>query len=445
MKLPSLWWVILIAIIFLTPWRINPAEAQGDQIVVKALEVTSEFPEGIRFHVDVESPTPITDITLQFRVIGHRSARYQRPEAFTPSTRVQTDFLVRTDTYDRYLPPGSDVHYFLEIKTQGGQELATEPRLFTYLDVRFDWEEVKEGNTSILYYGSGGSLARTVLDTVVLTLQDMEPLLGVNQERSIRLVVYNSASDMVDALPLASETQRRQLLTQGQTYSPQGLILLLGAPADIVRIASHEVIHILMHEAADNPLREIPVWLNEGMAEYGSRDAGSSYDRVLAIAVAEDRLIPFRQLTTRPGLAEDITLLYSEAKSFVAFLVDTFGGEKLRQMLRLLKSGRPMNEALQQTYGANLDELENQWRGSIGASLIQVFQEPQAKPTPTPVPTLPPLTLVLSTPAPASTSRSESRRGQGLSCGASPPGAALDLSAALFALGVMALVIKKRR
>ena len=444
-------WGTLAAALLLAFWGVGPLSAQGDGIVVKSLEVASEFPDGIRFRLEVESPTPITEVTVRFSVVGQRAARYQRVD-ISSSTGVQTEFLVRTDTFERYIPPGSDIWYFLEIQAEGGRELVTEPRLFTYLDARFDWQQERQGDLSILYYGPTGSQAQTMLDTVVLTLEDMQPLLGVTLKRPVRLVMYNSISDMLDALPLVSETLRRQLVTQGQTHAVEGVILLLATAHHVVGVASHEVMHILMYEAAYNPFHPIPAWLDEGMAEYGNREPSDDYDLALAAAVAGDSLIPMHQLAAKPGLSEDIILLYGEARSFVAFLIEEHDAEGLRQVLRLFKVGMPMDEALQQAYGSSLDELENQWRRSLGASLIQVSSRQEAQLTPTPIPTLAPLTLVISTPvagaAPGTKEEPTAQGaggGGGFGCGASPAGAAaVDLSLVLFALGMVALAVRRR-
>ncbi len=444
LRLVTLGWLILLGLALGTP---GPLHAQGQGITVTTLEAVSEFPKGIRFRVEVESPTPITEAVLRFTVAGERVQRYYPLDITSPSTRFQAEVLVRTDTYERYIPPGTDIRYFLEVKAQGGQALTTESRQFTYLDARFTWQEERGGGVTVYSYGPGSAQASTVLLTVGATIQDMGPLLGVTLNRPLRLVMYNSVAEMLGALPLASEALTQLLITEGQAHPAEGVILLLATVGNVVGVASHEVTHVLMYDAANNPFHATPTWLDEGMAEYGNKEPASSgdYDRALAAAVSQNRLIPLRQLASRPGQAEDIILMYGQGKSFVAFLVKTQGAEALRQMLGLFKAGASLDAALQQAYGAGLDELENQWRRSLGAPPVPVSQ-PVVRPSPAPVPTLSPLTLGASAPTPEATASEDATRGGGFTCGkAQGDRGALDLSLVLLGLSVTALAVRGRR
>ncbi len=433
-------WVALGLLVLLGPLLggVASVRAQGDTITVTALEATSEFPKGIRFRVVVQSPSPLTEVSLRFHVRGQAATRYLPAEVPAGATRLETELVVRTDTYDRYLPPGSELQYSLEAKAAGGLTLQMEPRRFIYMDPRFTWSEVRDGNVSVLYYGSAGSRAKAVLPAVVLTLREMGALMGVSLADPLRVVMYNSWPDMASAIPLESAALQQQLITEGQAHAALGVILLLSSATDVVAAAAHETTHVLVFLAADNPFHEIPIWFNEGMAEYGTREPTSAdYGRALARAVAQDRLIPFRQLATRPGTAEEILLMYGQGRSFVGFLVERLGADRLRVALRLFKGGLSLEAAFQGAYGAGPDELENQWRGSLGASLLPI-SKPQVKDTPTAVPTLSPMTLVLSTPTPEAPSR-----GGGWGCRPSTS-AGLDLAVVLLATMVGALVVRRR-
>ena len=448
-KIWLLRWIALLALALLGPLLggVESSHAQGQGITVTTLEAVSEFPKGIRFRLEVESLSPITEAALRFTVSDQPVQRSYPLDIASPIARLQTEVLVRTDTYERYIPPGTDIRYFLEVKAQGGQALTTEPRQFTYLDARFEWKEEREGKVSVLSYGPGSSQAGTVLRTVTATLQDIGALLGVTLNRPLRLVMYNSVSDMLGALPLASEALTQQLITEGQAHTAAGVILLLASVGNVVGVASHEVTHVLMYDAANNSFHAIPTWLDEGMAEYGNREPASSgdYDRALASAIAQNRLIPFRQLAGRPGRAEDIILLYGQGKSFVDFLVETYRAEALRKMLALFKAGASLDSALQQAYGASLDELENRWRRSLGASLIAVSQ-PVVRPSPAPIPTLPPLTLGLSAPTPKATPPGSAVQGGGFTCRRAPGArGVLDLSLVLLGIGLAGRAVRGRR
>jgi hypothetical protein len=79
-------------------------------------------------------------------------------------------------------------------------------------------------------------------------------------------------------------------------------------------------------------------------------------------------------------------------------------------LLTLLRDGTTTDDALQQTYGLNIEGLENEWRLAVGAKASTVSAQPTAQPTPTFVPTIVPVSggsftlQTTATPLPTSTS-----------------------------------------
>ncbi len=61
-----------------------------------------------------------------------------------PANRI-TASLNLTGEVSRYLPPGTEVEYYYEIRDSLGNMLQTDPTVVVYEDTRFDWEEIKIG------------------------------------------------------------------------------------------------------------------------------------------------------------------------------------------------------------------------------------------------------------------------------------------------------------
>ncbi len=84
-------------------------------------------------------------------------------------------------------------------------------------------------------------------------------------------------------------------------------------------------------------------------------------------------------------------LSYSESYSLVKFLIETYGQDKMTALLVSLRDGTTIDEALQQTYGFDVDGLEDAWRQAIEAEPRAVSAQPTAQATPTFVPTIVPI------------------------------------------------------
>ena len=389
--------LISFSLLFALP---SPVGAEGGITLVSS-KVISQFPDGILFQVEASSDQEITDITVRFRRGTSVNTSYDYLD-FEKSTTVNGELLFRTDTSSRYMPPGTPITYHFEIEDAGDQKLTTEPETIVYFDTRFEWEEVSRGPITIAYHGPVKTRAELLLDAMMETMDNMGPLLGAELDLTdpIRVSMYNNAIEMLQALPPRSQTIRNELITEGMAFANIGHLLVLGSGTLAKGTVSHELTHILVDRAADNPFRAIPSWLNEGLAEYGNVDPGFSYDVALEFAVATNRILPIIFLNALPGTPEDIIIFYGEAKSIVEFLIDKFGDDKLREFLATFKSGKSIDDSLREVYGFDRLGLDRQWRDSIGAlPYIPPTEGGGYIPTPVPYPTFLPYSL---TPQPAS-------------------------------------------
>ena len=125
--------------------------------------------------------------------------------------------------------------------------------------------------------------------------------------------------------------------------------------------------------------------MNEGISVYFEPGGAASYQRYVNDAVAKDRLIPLRQLNRPPTKQEDVPLLYAEGSAVVTYLVKTYGAERMALLLSSMKSGKTIDGALIAAYGKNRDLVENEWRATVGAPLLEIIAEPTPLPA-TPVP-----------------------------------------------------------
>ncbi len=366
-----------------------PVWAQDGGLVLVSSDVRGEFPGGIRFEADVRGEAEIAEVAVRLRIGQRVAGAYEYldfdMDSQTPSELVSASLFYRTGTSARYIPPGTIIKYNFEITDVDGNRLDTEQREFIYEDGRFEWDEVSNGIVTVAYHGPVRFRAEDVLDAVVQTLGVMGPLLGAGVDEPIRITMYNNWPEMRGALPPSSVVMRRELITEGQAHSEEGVLLVLGGSRRARGVAAHEATHILVHRAGEGVLGAVPSWLNEGLAEYGNFDPGESFDRALAFAIATDNLLPITTMDSPPGDSQDILIFYGQARSIVRFMVDEFGEGRMRDLMATLKSGVSLRNALPEVYGLTAIELENLWRDELGVSHRQELDDvvlPTAVPTP---------------------------------------------------------------
>ena len=153
------------------------AQVEDHNITVLSSSVVSEFPEGMRFFVEVESEKEIEEISVRMKVGQNENSVYEYFE-FDQADLVESELFWRTGVRGKYIPPGTIVKYHFEIRDVEGNEFSTEPVDFIYYDARFEWEEVEEGPVAVAYHGPVRRRAEIILEASIDTLDFMGPLLG---------------------------------------------------------------------------------------------------------------------------------------------------------------------------------------------------------------------------------------------------------------------------
>lgn len=342
--------------------------------------VQSQFPEGLTFTIDIQSEIRIDDVRVTFEVGGRGTTQYAYLD-LDQSNRplINGEWFQRTNSNDRYIPPGSMIKYWFEIIDENGDSYFTEPETWRFDDSRFEWDEVTVGTVTVLYHGPVRTRAERLANAAIQSLELMAEVTGADTQTPIVMVLYNNNAEMIEAVVAKSLASSRELITEGQAFDAESVVLVLAGRSD-VGTATHEMTHILVARAAGSRA-SVPLWLNEGLAEYGNLDQTISYERFLEWAVGTDRLIPLKSLRSFPGDPNLTLVAYGQGRSVVKYMIDEFGTEKMSELLATLGTGIGIDDALGAVYGFGIRGLEDKWRESIGAD---PYIEPTPGPTPTP-------------------------------------------------------------
>jgi hypothetical protein len=353
--------LLVLALVLLA--GLSPLVLAQEGITVTANTYEYNFAEQIVFRLVAESSSEINAIALMYRVGGEPVTNRAYPE-FNPAKQVEAEYVWRLQRGE--IPPGSDIEYSWRIEGAAGKALETEPITFTYMDNRFTWESLTKSKIILYWYGSDQAFGRRLLDSAVESLTRLEENVGVELEKPVKIIVYQNKDDMEEALISRGAIFEEQIITLGTVVAPD-IMLLHGTHSQVDRTIAHELTHVVVGLATENPYADIPAWLNEGLAMYNEGDLRGDNARALERGIRENRLISVRSLTSMTGNPDEINLFYGEAYSVVDFLLNTYGKEKMSELLLVFKEGSLTDDALMKVYSLDQDELEAQWRESIGA------------------------------------------------------------------------------
>ena len=390
----------LILVIAVVTMPAQKAVAQSS-VTVTQQGVENQFPDGLRFYIDAESASPIEEVRVYVRKLGQSSRSAYRAVEFEPGTAISGEALFQSRTANEYIPTGTRLSYYFDIRTADGNVVETEPAVTVYLNRGLDWDSVSEGLINVYYYhhnDQSEARADAVLAVAADTYNFMKPILGVELTEPMNIVVYSDYRDMRAALPPASRVAQQQLRTLGQAHTNERTLLVDGsmdffAGDNILTTAAHEFTHLLVADAAGSAYGQVHTWLNEGLAVYSEREPGNEYERYMQSAIRNERVPPLSSLRTYAGTPTETLRNYGQGHAVVSYMLGAYGPEKMVELFEELRSTHNFEKALTAAYGLTVPELDNRWRESVDLSPrdlstpplppLQVL--PTRRHTPTPV------------------------------------------------------------
>lgn len=367
-------------------------------IEVTKFSAESQFPDGIRFHIEARSNDEIDEIRVFFRLLGGSLGSAYRAVDFEPGTSVTGEATLLSGTGGKFIPPGTILRYSFEVRDKGGGLHRTDDQEMMYTDGRFDWETASSDLITVFYYDGDAEKAKGVLDAASQAMERMAPVLGLESSDPMRILTYSDYSDMLPAIPFRSQATREQLITEGLAFAEQRVLLVFNPGDSAKGTVAHEFTHLLVAQAAGRGHRQIPAWLNEGLAEYGNIDPSFSYDGALRRAIESGRLNPLWYQRTFVGKPGDIIAAYGQASSVVQHMISRHGNGKMAELMRAMHATQDIDKALGRVYSLDQHSLDAEWRDALGLEPLTPSEEatpvpPISQPTPSPEPPIKRLTV----------------------------------------------------
>jgi len=359
--------------------------------IVTNNESVLNFPESVTFSATVTSESEIRSIVLEYgneqQTCGEVIAK-AFPQ-FSPGQTVEAEWTWEM-RQSGSLPPGASLWWRWRVTDANGSETLSETKTTTWLDDVHNWQSLNNGDFLRLHWYEGDQIfAIDLAKSAYNGLQLNETQSGLKAEAPINIYIYADTNDLQDAILYEPSW------TGGQAFPDQDIVILGISPSDLDwgrDAIVHELTHVLVGHQTFSCLGDVPTWLNEGLAVYSEGELEPASQRQLEDAIRSDTLLTVRSLSGGfSEVADKANLAYTQSYSLTKFLIDSYGQEKMTALLLSLRDGTPIDSALLQTYGFDIDGLEDAWRQAINARLRSNSTQPTAVPTSTFVPTIVPV------------------------------------------------------
>lgn len=267
------------------------------------------------------------------------------------------------------LVPGANVEYGFVIQLADGRQILTATETVTYMDPSLAWVRAREGLIEIWYYDGGPELEAQARSAIRRGLGILRDEFEIELRRPTRLVLYADVQRMQQALGGGTSPW-----VGGAAIAEFNVTVLHAAAEtrfrrDIEAVIAHELTHIVIEHATENPYGGLPAWLHEGLATTveSSIFERFPYADIMELAVASGEFVSLRGITGGfPANGRRAVQAYAQSNSLVGYIIDRWGTAAVTRLLAAYAQGVTDNDAVRAALDVSLGELERAWLAVYG-------------------------------------------------------------------------------
>ncbi|MFH1866153.1 MAG: BamA/TamA family outer membrane protein [Candidatus Eisenbacteria bacterium] len=231
----------------------------------------------------------------------------------------------------------------------------------------FTWNVAHTEHFDVYFYDGSEDLADAVSSIIESANAEFEVVLGHELTTVIPVIVYASHNDFRQTNVSDSH------IGEGvggftELFKNRVVVPFTGSYEDLRHVLYHELTHVFMFDIVYGGLVEsvirqaytnpVPLWFVEGLAEYVSRGWDSQAEMILRDLTLSDTIVPLQYLWGG-------YLVYKEGQSAICFIADTYGPEKIEEMVKTVARTHNLERALMDATGFTTVELSKEWERSL--------------------------------------------------------------------------------
>jgi len=265
---------------------------------------------------------------------------------------------------------------------------------FTAAAYAVQWKD-KSSEHFIVYYIEDDSFAKNVLDDAEVCYRRIASELGYPRysefwlwDNRAKIYIHKDRKSYLKAtgMPAWSEGMA--------DYIEKEIVSYAWSKDFIESLLPHEIAHLVFRDFVGFK-GEVPLWLDEGVAQWAEEKKRPEMKRMVQELYNNDTLLLLSDLMklninalkeidrvyVRPTITKEgdrgvvflstehlVTTYYLVSVSLVGYMIEKYGSKRFASFCRELRDGKGLEDALKSAYPEyirSLDELEERWRGYL--------------------------------------------------------------------------------
>jgi len=228
---------------------------------------------------------------------------------------------------------------------------------------KFDWWYIQTNHFDIYFSDNGEYLANFTAAAAESAYTLISKSFRYEVNNRIPIMVYNSHNDFQQTNVL-SEYMEEGIGGVTELFKNRMVVPFEGNYKMFRHVIHHELVHAVFNDMyyggsiqsiiSNNIRLQLPMWFNEGMAEYQSLHWDTNSDMFMRDATIHTYLPPIDYLGGY--------FAYRGGQSVWYYIANKYGDQKIAEILNRIKGSRSIEQGFKNALGLTVSELNDRWQ-----------------------------------------------------------------------------------
>jgi len=226
----------------------------------------------------------------------------------------------------------------------------------------FDWSLISSPNFDVYYYGEDTQLAEFTAEVSEEAHEQISKHLRWTLKKRVSIIVYYSHNDFQQT-NVIWQYMREGIGGVTELFKNRVVLPFEGDYEQFRHVIHHELVHAILNDMIyDGNIQSvitgrvklrIPLWANEGLAEYLSMNWDTKADMTLRDLSINERMPTVKELESY--------MAYKGGQSIWRFIAEKYGREKIGEIITAMKMTQNAEKGIERALGMDYEDLTKQW------------------------------------------------------------------------------------
>ncbi len=226
----------------------------------------------------------------------------------------------------------------------------------------FDWSYIQSSHFDVYFSAGGDYLAQFAADIAESSYAEISSHFHYQITNRIPIIVYNSHNEFQQT-NVVSEYLEEGIGGVTELFKNRVILPYEGDYKKFRHVIHHELVHAVINDMfyggsiqsiiSNNISLQLPLWFNEGLAEYEALQWDTNSDMFLRDATVHEYLPPVQYLNGY--------FAYRGGQSLWNYIAVKYGREKIGEILTRIRGTRNVDQGFRAAIGLSVNELSERW------------------------------------------------------------------------------------